>query len=135
MKRTVILLSLMIFCLAAVTYGLKRAVLERHRQMPAQHAMPANSKPLVLDVATQTILAGANRVETYRLADFHEGENRTPEERAVLAEPHLLSLVERGLAAAAHRPRPQHGAGFPARSLRCPDRVATLRDWLAGRHA
>lgn len=27
MKRTVILLSLMIFCLAAVTYGLTRAVL------------------------------------------------------------------------------------------------------------
>lgn len=30
-------------------------------------------------------------------------------------------------------PMPQHGIGFLARSRRCPDRVATLADWLAER--
>ncbi len=98
MKRTVILLSLAIFGLAAVCYGLTRAVtltrvvMEQHKRTMALEAMLANSKPLVVDTSTQAILAGADRVETFRLADFHEEEDLTPEEQTILSGAHTLSL-------------------------------------------
>ncbi len=84
MKRTFLLLMVTISGLAVMGYGLTRTMTLK--------AMLANSKPLVLDAATQAILAGADRVETFRLADFHEEEDLTPQEQNILSGAHTLSL-------------------------------------------
>ena len=85
MKRTVLLLSLTIFFAAALCFGVpySRMLLERSRRHAAYADMLANSQPVVLDAATQSIMDNADRVETFRLVDFHEQENYTPEERAM----------------------------------------------------
>jgi hypothetical protein len=94
MKRVVVLLIVAFLAVGVVGYGLPRAALWRERAL-RQHqreAMLASLGPLVLDAATKAILAGADRVETFRLADFHEGEDRSAAERAALESGHLRSL-------------------------------------------
>ncbi|MGI4790729.1 MAG: hypothetical protein ACRYFS_18010 [Janthinobacterium lividum] len=77
MKRIVILLSLVIFCTVAICYAVpyyRRAQESKMRQTAYAHRFGVN-KPLVLDAATQAILAGADRVETFRLQGGGEHEN------------------------------------------------------------
>lgn len=96
MKRVVLLLIFAVLAVGVVGYGLPRAASwrERSQRQHQREAMPASLGPLVLDTATRAILAGADRVETFRLADFHEGErdDHTPAEQAALEGGHLGSL-------------------------------------------
>lgn len=89
MKRVVVLLIFAVLGVGAVGYGLLRTASFRHLPEDARFAPTG---PLVLDAATKAILAGADRVETFRLADFHEGEDRTPAEEEALSGGHLGSL-------------------------------------------
>ncbi len=82
MKRIVVLLLLAVFGVSAVGYGVSHSAAHRHRSEAARFPPPG---PLVLGAATRTIFAGANRVETFRLADFHEGKKRTPAEDETLS--------------------------------------------------
>lgn len=92
MKRIAIFLGLAIFCLAAAGYRPMLVAVERHRRHDLMLAAERNARPLVLDATTTAILAGTDRVETFRLADFHEGEDYTPAERAALEGGHPGSL-------------------------------------------
>ncbi len=92
MKRIAIFLGLAVFCLAAAGYRPMLVAVERHRRHDLMLADERNARPLVLNATTTAILAGADRVETFRLADFHEGEEYTPAERAALDGGHMGSL-------------------------------------------
>lgn len=89
MKRILIVLSLVVFCLAAVGY--KPVYQAWVRQQNIDEAAK-NEIPLVLDAQTQAILSGADRVETFRLVDFHEEESYTSAERDLLSASHTQSL-------------------------------------------
>ena len=93
MKRIIVLLSLAVLCAAAVfAVPYVKTAQEKARRQEAYAQMLANSKPLVLDAATQAILTNADRVEAFRLADFHEEEYRSAEEEAALDGPHVQVL-------------------------------------------
>ncbi len=89
MKRTLLLLPFVLVGLTAVAYGLMRPVLAKNAHLQASKdriaERLAHSKPLVLDAATQGILAHADRVETFRLESESDGEVRTAAESAVIA--------------------------------------------------
>lgn len=80
MKRTLLAVCLVVFCLAAVAAApcyLKAREAARRQEYRDEAAR--NEMPLVLDAKTQAILAGADRVETFRLAgggdeDYTKGE-------------------------------------------------------------
>ncbi len=81
MKRITILLICVFLTVGAVGYGLPRAaLLWKEHQLRAQlrNARPFPTGPLVLDATTKTILTGADRVETFRLAggDYDEAPDR-----------------------------------------------------------
>lgn len=94
MKRVVLLLGFGIICIGAVFYAAPRYVAARKTadRNAAYARTLAENGPLVLDRTTQAILENADRVETFRLADFHEGENRSAEEQAILDGPHVQAL-------------------------------------------
>jgi len=92
MKRIAIFLGLAPFCLAAAGYRPMLVAVERHRRHDSMLAAERNARPLILDATTKAILAGADRVETFRLADFHEREDRTPAEEEALSSGHLRTL-------------------------------------------
>lgn len=77
MKRVAIFLGLAIFGLAAAGYRPMLVAVERHRRHDSMLAAERNARPLILDATTEAILAGADRVETFRLDDFHEAEGRS----------------------------------------------------------
>lgn len=72
MKRTLLMLILGLSGLVAVGYGFRRPVIEGNIRTRASEARLAGSKPLVLDAATQGILAHADWVETFRLDDLQD---------------------------------------------------------------
>lgn len=88
MKRVVVLLIFAALIVGVVGYGLPRAALwrERSQRQHQREVMLIPTGPLALDAATKAVFAGANRVETFRLADFHEEErlDRNPAEQAAL---------------------------------------------------
>ncbi len=94
MKRNVILivLALVTLSLTAVEYRPMLIARERYTRRAERLVAEKNALPLVLDTATESILAGADRVETFRLADFHEGEQRTEAEDALLSGDHQAML-------------------------------------------
>lgn len=94
MKRNAILLGLAIvlLCLVAAGYRPMLVAMERHTRHIQRLAAEKNALPLVLDATTKSILAGADRVETFRLADFHEEERRTEAEDALLSGDHQATL-------------------------------------------
>jgi hypothetical protein len=91
MKRTWMLASLAIFCLAAVWLTpVVRAHLEEKRRQDAEAQYEKTSPRLVLDAKTQAILFGADRVETFRLAGGDM--DYTLEEQVALSGPHIQYL-------------------------------------------
>lgn len=100
MKRTIFLLILLVVCAAAVfaaPYYLKAR--ETTRRHEAYVQMLANSKPLVLDAKTQAILAGADRVETFRLQGGDEDEDASGTQSAAYASPQYLEdhlVIDKG---------------------------------------
>ena len=90
MKRAYGFLILVI-CVATGLLGVNHARSVAHARA-AEAERLAGRGHLTLDAATRSILAKADRVETFRLADFHEGEDRTPEENAILSDPHVKML-------------------------------------------
>ncbi len=109
MKRIAIIVALVAVCLAAFSYPFARMAWERHTREQGRLAWLAESKPPVLDTVTQGVLTGADRVETFRLADFHEDED-TPEARAAKSTPPNQSLDDY---AVLHK-GPTQGAAFAA---------------------
>jgi len=107
MKSALIVLSLVILCLAVV-YGVPQYRLNRENARRAFNA--ANSLPLVLDAKTQAILDGADRVETFRLVDFHEEENYTELERSAAFNSHEQPLDDHQVL----RTGPPQGKAFAA---------------------
>jgi len=89
MKRTLLLLALVLVGLTAVAYGLMRPTIEQRSRVRARDAriaeVWAHSPPLVLDAATQGILAHADRAETFRLESESDGEAHTAAESAAIA--------------------------------------------------
>ena len=88
MKRVVVLSIFAALAVGIAGHGLPRAALwrERLQRQKQREAMLLPTGPLVLDAATKAVFAGADRVETFRLADFHEEEklDRTPAAQAAL---------------------------------------------------
>ncbi len=89
MKRILIVAILAVLCIAAVGY---RPVHEAWARRQYRDEAVKNEIPLVLDAKTQAVLSGADRVETFRLVDFHEEERYTDTERNLLSSPHTQSL-------------------------------------------
>ena len=88
MKRPAIIATLVILCVAAFSYPFARMAWERHTREQARRSMMMQTTPFVPDPVTQSILSNPDRVETFRLDDFHEGENRTAAEYAEMSKPH-----------------------------------------------
>jgi hypothetical protein len=82
MKRTLVLLVFAVLAVGIAGYGLPRTAFWRERllRQHQQRTILADIGPLVLDATTKAILAGADRVETFRLAggDFDEAVNNAP---------------------------------------------------------
>lgn len=84
MKRNALIAAVALAASAIVAVPAYRATVGRARRSQVQrnlrfYATPA-LPPLSLDSKTASILAGAGRVETFRLADYHEHLGRPPEE-------------------------------------------------------
>ena len=92
MKRIALLVGLVLVCLAAAGYRPVLIAMERHTHHLERLAAERNALPLVLDATTRSILAGADRVETFRLVDFHEEEGYTNAQRTALDNSHLGEL-------------------------------------------
>lgn len=96
MKRIVLLLTLMIFCaaaIAAVPYYRRAQETARRREAYSVYAHKMGyDKPLALDAKTTAILDGADRVETFRLQGGDEDE--TAAEMTALHGPHPQYLDE-----------------------------------------
>lgn len=110
MKRTAIVAALVALCVAAFSFPSARAAWERHTREQARRSLMMQTTPLVPDPLTQSILSNPDRVETFRLADFHEEEQDTPEARAALSTPHRQLLDDH---AVLRQGQPQ-GAAFAA---------------------
>lgn len=76
MKLVLIALSLVALCLAAM-YGVPQYQRSREAARRQQYLEDAakNEVPLVLDARTSALLAGADRVETFRLVDNSEDQD------------------------------------------------------------
>lgn len=145
MKRAVVLLIFAALTVGAVGYGLPRAALWREHRLREQlrDARPFPTGPLVLDAATKAVLAGADRVETFRLADFHEGMSRTPAEQEALSGGHLGTLDDytvlragapQGRAFAADLSRAVSTLKSPSFMSQCFDPGVGFRVWKGQAH-
>lgn len=92
MKRPVIFLAAALLFLAAVGYGPARVAWERHARAQARQARVFGGTPFIPNAATRGILSGADRVDTFRLAEESEDRDQSPEEQAALFGPHAQSL-------------------------------------------
>ncbi len=110
MKRTAIIVALVVVCLAAFSYLLVRRALDHRTREQARRSMIMQTTPFVPDPVTQSILSNPDRVETFRLSDFHEEERDTPEAEAARSTPHTQFLDDH---AVLHMGLPQ-GAAFAA---------------------
>lgn len=110
MKRTATIVALVVLCVAAFGYPFVRMALERHTREQARRSVMMQSPPFVMDSVTQDILNHADRVETFRLSDFHEEEQDTPEAEAARSTPHTQFLDDH---AVLHTGQPQ-GAAYAA---------------------
>ncbi len=97
MKRIAIIVAFVVLCVAAFSYPLVRMAMERHTREQARRSMIMQTSPFIPDPVTQGILSNPDRVETFRLDDFHEGENRTAAEYAALSEPHAQCLEDHAI--------------------------------------
>ena len=96
MKRTVVLLVFAVLVIGIAGYGLPRAAVWRERSL-RQHQQEKRLfflGPLVLDATTKAVLAGADHVETFRLAggDYDEAISSAPAENKEMANRPLPSL-------------------------------------------
>ena len=80
MKPTAIIAALAVVCVAAFAYTPARVLWDHRTREQARRSMMMQTTPFVPDPVTRGILDGADRVETFRLDDFHEGESRTAAE-------------------------------------------------------
>lgn len=110
MKRTAIIVALVVLCVAAVGYRPVRVAWEKHHHEQVRRSLLVGSTPFVLDPVTQGILSHADRVETFRLSDIHEARDRTTAEWTALSGPHTQFLEEHPVL---HKGQPQ-GAAFAA---------------------
>jgi len=140
MKRVIVLLIFAALTIGAVGYGLTHAASSRHHQ---RDALLVPTGPLVLDAATKAVLAGADRVETFRLADFHEGMSRTPAEQEALSGGHLGTLDDytvlragapQGRAFAADLSRAVSTLKSPSFMSQCFDPGVGFRVWKGQAH-
>ena len=92
MKRIVLLLGFGIVCIGAVSFAAPRFVAARQTadRNAAYAQMMTKNGPLVLDGATQAVLAHADRVETFRLVNPNADSDETampigssPQSRAI----------------------------------------------------
>ena len=101
MKRTAIIAALAVVCVAVFAYTPARVLWEHRTREQARRSMMMQTTPFVPDPVTQSILSNPDRVETFRLDDFHEGENRTAAEYAEMSKPHEQlenhTVMHRGL--------------------------------------
>ena len=145
MKRVLVLLIFAALTVGAVGYGLPRAALWREHRLREQlrDARPFPTGPLVLDAATKAILAGADRVETFRLVDFHEEENSTAAERDVVSGDHVATLDDhlivrtgapQGKAFAADLSRAVSTLKSPSFMSQCFDPGVGFRVWKGQAH-
>jgi len=79
MKRIVLLLGFGIVCIGAVSFAAPRFVAARQTadRNAAYAQMMTKNGPLVLDGATQAVLAHADRVETFRLVNPNADSDET----------------------------------------------------------
>lgn len=110
MKRTAIIIALVVLCLGAVGYTPARVLWERHTHKQARRVPMFGDQPFVIDPVTQDILSHADRVETFRLGDFNEGENHTAADYEVLSGPHVQLLDDHAVL----RTGQTQGAAFAA---------------------
>ncbi len=92
MKRVVLLLGFGLVCMGVTYYAAPRYVAARKTadQNAAYARMLAENGPLVLDRATQAVLANADRVETFRLRNPNEDYDE--QDMPKLIGPHVRLL-------------------------------------------
>ena len=96
MKPTLVLLVFAILIIGIAGYGLPRVAVWRERSLRRhqQERILFSMGPLVLDATTKAVLAGADHVETFRLAggDYDEAISSAPAENKEVANRPIATL-------------------------------------------